>query len=212
MKYATTVLLLALCGIVNSRSAEKESFVPRPIDSSDFGALRAQSPFSRSINLSDSLILTGMAMVDQVQMATLLNKETKETYIVSNQLNAQGWKMVELMKDEDLEKVSAKVSIDGGEVVTVRYAEWLLKRGEALPGRGVMEAGLGSGTHGGGDGAKRRDDGGSSDIRAKMMQLSEEQRSKMFQKMMELRRENPNISSEQRRKIMADMPSQMEKK
>jgi hypothetical protein len=212
MKYATTVLLIALCGIVNSWSAEKESFVPRPVDSSDFGALTSQSPFSRSISLSDSLILTGMAMVDQIQMATLLNKETKETYIVSHQLNAQGWKMVELMKDEDLEKVSAKVSIDGGEVVTVRYAEWFLKRGEALPGRGVMEVGPGSGPREGSDGAKGKNDGGSFDIREKMMQLSEEQRSKMFQKMMKLRQENPDISSDQRREIMTEMLSQMEKK
>lgn len=206
MKYATTVLLLALCGSVTSWSEEKELFVPRPVDSSDFGALTSQSPFSRSISLSDSLILTGLAKVDQDQMATLLNKETKETFIVSNQLNAQGWKMVELMKDEDLEKVSAKVSIDGGEVVTVRYAEWFLKRGEALPGGGVMETGPG------GDDTKRKDDGGSSEIREKMMQLSEEQRSELFQKMMKLRQENPNISFDQRRQIMADMLSQMEKK
>lgn len=212
MKYATIVLLLALCGSVTSWSAEKESFVPRLVDSRDFGALMSLSPFSRSINLSDSLILTGIAKVDQDQMATLLNKETKETFIVSNQLNAQGWKMVELMKDEDLEKVSAKVSIDGGEVVTVRYAEWFLKRGEALPGGGVMETGPGSGPNEGGDGAKRKDDGGSSEIREKIMQLSEEQRSKMFQKMMKLRQENPNISFDQRRQIMADMLSQMEKK
>lgn len=186
--------------------------MPRPVETADFGALTSQSPFSRSINLSDALILTGIAMVDQDQVATLLNKETKETFVVSSRLNAQGWKMVELKKDEDLEKVSAKVSIDGGEVVTVRYSEWALKPGESRPGGGVMELGQPAGP-GGGPGKGGKSDGrDSSEMREKMMQLSDEQRSKMFQKMMELRRKNPNMSSDERREAMTRMMESMQKK
>ena len=214
-------LILTLAGQSALLAAEKGAFVPRPVESRDFGALTSQSPFSRSINLSDSLILTGIAMVDEDQVATLLNKETKETFVVSSQLNAQGWKMVELKKDEDLEKVSAKVSVDGGEVVTVRYSEWALKPGEARPGGGVMEAqpggeggGPGKGGKGskGGKGGKGGDGRGSSEMRDKMMQLSEAQRSQMFQKMMEMRQQNPDMSSDDRRAAMAKMMESMQKK
>ena len=86
------------------------SFVPSSVDDSDFRSLTAQSPFTRSIDLSDSLILTGIATVNESRVATLLNKETKETYVVSSKANSQGWKMVELKEDSDLEKVSAKES------------------------------------------------------------------------------------------------------
>ena len=205
MRQSTGRLILLLLGSVTLLTAENGSYVPRPVETGDFGALTSQSPFSRSINLSDALILTGIAMVDQDQVATLLNKETKETFVVSSRLNAQGWKMVELKKDEDLEKVSAKVSIDGGEVVTVRYSEWALKPGESRPGGGVMELGQ-PGKGGKSDG---RD---SSEMREKMMQLSDEQRSKMFQKMMELRRKNPNMSSDERREAMTRMMESMQKK
>ena len=212
MRQSTGRLILLLLGSVTLLTAENGSYVPRPVETGDFGALTSQSPFSRSINLSDALILTGIAMVDQDQVATLLNKETKETFVVSSRLNAQGWKMVELKKDEDLEKVSAKVSIDGGEVVTVRYSEWALKPGESRPGGGVMEVGQPAGS-GGGPGKGGKSDGrDSSEMREKMMQLSDEQRSKMFQKMMELRQKNPNMSSDERREAMTRMMESMQKK
>ena len=98
MRQSTGRLILLLLGSVTLLTAENGPYVPRPVETGDFGALTSQSPFSRSINLSDALILTGIAMVDQDQVATLLNKETKETFVVSSRLNAQGWKMVELKK------------------------------------------------------------------------------------------------------------------
>ncbi|MEM9282244.1 MAG: hypothetical protein AAGA96_10480 [Verrucomicrobiota bacterium] len=193
-------------------------FLPGAIGDGDFNALTDQSPFSRSLSLSDSLILTGLATVNQEQVATLLNKETNETYVVSSRSNAQGWKMVDLKVDPDLEKVAAKVSVEGGEVVTVRYSEFQLKPGEARPGGGAGEAlpgqreGGKAGMKGkgkGGDGERR---GPSPEMREKMAQLSDEQRSQMFQKMMELREQNPDMSREERGKIMADMVSRMQKK
>lgn len=198
-----TWLLLPL-----SMAEGKDLFVPTPVAKTDFSSLTEQSPFTRSINLSDSLILTGMAMVDDEQVATLLNKETKETYVVSSKLNSQGWKMVEVSANEDLEKVAAKVSVDGGEVVTVRYGEWQLKPGEAKPGAGSSEGGgirPGEGRKGGGDGRR----GPPPEMREKMAQLSEEQRGKLFQKMMEMREKNPEMPREERGKIMMEMMNKM---
>jgi hypothetical protein len=188
------------------------SYAPAVVEPGDFSALKGQSPFLRSVNLSDSLILTGLAMVDNEQVATLLNKETKETFVVSSKLNSQGWKMVDLKSDPDLEKVAAKVAIEGGEVVTVRYAEWQLKPGESKPGAGpTAEQGPGSGPGPGGmmgrgDGERH---GPSAEFREKMSQLSEEQRQEMFQKMGELREKQPDMSREDRGKLMSGMMDKM---
>tara|TARA_R110002096_G_scaffold319334_2_gene513546 strand:- start:197 stop:814 length:618 start_codon:yes stop_codon:yes gene_type:complete len=198
-------------------SAESDLvYTPKPVELGDFVALTAQSPFSRALNLSDSLILTGIATLDTEKVATLLNKETNETYVVSSQLNAQGWKMVELKVDDDLEKVAATVSVEGGEVVTVRYAEWQLKPGEARPGGGVGDGAISPGGTGGkgkggkgGDGERR---GPPPEMREKMMTLSEDQRGKLFQKMMELREKSPDMPREERGKIMSEMVEKMTQK
>jgi hypothetical protein len=205
------ILFFSLATIAAGQEVEV-SYIPSVVEDGDFSALKGQSPFLRSVNLSDSLILTGLAMVDNEQVATLLNKETKETFVVSSKLNSQGWKMVELKSDPDLEKVAAKVAIEGGEVVTVRYAEWQLKPGESKPGAGPStEQGPGPGSAGmrgpgGGDGERR---GPSPEFREKMSQLSEEQRQEMFQKMSELREKQPEMSREDRGKLMSEMMDRM---
>ncbi len=214
--------LILVFGLTLSFGAEEtvEAYLPAGIAEEDFTALRGQSPFLRSVNLSDSLILTGIAMLDDEQVATLMNKETKETFVVSSKLNSQGWKMVDLKSDEDLEKVAAKVAIDGGEVVTVRYGEWQIKPGESKPGAGPStEPGVPQGpTMGGerrgfGDGHRGPPGGGpSTEFREKMSQLSEEQRQKVFQKMMELREKHPDMSWEERGKHMSEVMDKALKK
>ena len=203
MRFGTGVLAVVALLLGGQGTAQDlaESFVPSAVAADEFSALKAQSPFSRSLNLSDSLILTGIAMVDEDQVATLLNKETKETFVVSSQLNSQGWKMVDLKADEDLEKVAAKVSVDGGEVVTVRYGEWQLKPGEARPGAGSGEGGtVRSGEKGrfGGKGGKGGK-GPPSEMREKMSKLSEEQRGKLFDRMRQLREKNPDMTRDEMR-------------
>lgn len=206
MKKSRWIVLVFLT--LASLEAE-DSFLPGSIGEGDFQALAGQSPFSRALDLSDSLILTGIARVDDEQVATLINKETKESYVVSSQLNSQGWKMVELKSDEDLEKVAAKVSVDGGEVVTVRYAEWQLKPGESKPGAGPSEGGQMRGDgkgKGKGDGKGR---GPSPDMREKMQKLSEAQRDQIFTKMREFREKNPDVPREEMGKMMSGMMDRM---
>lgn len=183
-----------------------EIALPTAAVPADFASLQGSSPFSRTLSLSDSLILTGIATVDDEQVATLLNKETKETYVVSSRLNSQGWKMVELQADSDLEKVAAKVAIAGGEVVTVRYAEWQLKPGESKPGAGTGEGGQVR------DGERRRfGDGGGPppEIREKMEKLTEEQRTKLFTKMAEMREKHPEMSRDEGREKFHELLDKM---
>jgi hypothetical protein len=197
---------------------------PEAVGPEDFAPLKAQSPFLRSLNLSDSLVLTGFADVEGERVASILNKETKETYVVSSQMNSQGWKMVELKTDDDLEKVSAKVSIDGGEVVTVRYAEVTLKPGEAKPAAGPSteppggptaifssrRRGFGGpGGPGGPGGEGRPSFGPPPEVREKMERLSEDQRRQLFDRMRELREKNPEMSWEERGKMFNEALERM---
>lgn len=185
-----TILAFLLSTIVVGQEMAN-SFLPQAVGSDEFNALQQQSPFTRTLNLSDSLILTGVATVDEEQVATLLNKETKETFVVSSSLNSQGWKMVELKSDSDLEKVAAKVSIDGGEVVTVRYSDAALKPGEAKPGAGRGESSSSENEE------RRQRRGPPPEVREKMEKLSEEQRSKLFDKMRVWREKNPDRPREE---------------
>lgn len=213
-------LSLAAASAAVSVAAETKvpAVAPTAVAADDFKALKGQSPFLRSLNLSDSLVLTGFAEVENERVATIMNRETKQTYVVSSQVNSQGWKMVELKADDDLEKAAVKVAVEGGEVVTVRYAEVELKPGEAKPAPGpstepvggatVLAArGRGFGRPGGPEG--RRFMGPPPEIREKMEKLSEDQRRKLFEKMNELREKHPDMSWEDRGRIFNEAMDKM---
>ncbi len=169
--------------------------VPAPITEADYAELTSNSPFTRALNLSDSLILTGIAHIGDDIVATLVDKESKETYVVAGDTNAQGWRMVDVEGDRnDLGKVTAKIAVAGGEVISVRFDENQLKPGESKPAQARGGWGRGDGDRDDGD---RR--GPSSETREKMSQLSEDQRRKLFEHMGRLREENPNMSRDEMR-------------
>ena len=175
--------------------------LPRAIGRSDFRELMENSPFTRALNLSDSLILTGVARMEGKTVATLMNMETKETYVISDVPNPQGWKMVEITEAGDLDSVTAKISVAGGEVVTVRFDENRLKPDEAKPASGP---GGSSVRPGGGDETEEERRKRYAEIREKMGKMSEEQKGKM-RKMMEKRmKENPNMSREERGQVFRE--------
>ncbi|HRQ88826.1 MAG TPA: hypothetical protein PLA50_08515 [Bacteroidia bacterium] len=213
MPWRISILCLALA---SSLLSEEAIHVPPPVEAGDFSALKGQSPFLRSLNLSDSLILTGFAELDGERVATILDKKTKQTYVVSSRANSQGWKMVDLKADPDLEKVSVKVAVAGGEVVTVRYADFQLKPGESKPAPGPSTEPNGGPTaiiaaqrarRGGPDGP--RFGGPSSEMREKMGRLSEEQRQSLFEKMREMREKNPDMSREERGRLFSESVDRM---
>ncbi len=205
------MLLATLAAAVPS--AAQEDVAPAAVVAEDFDALKGQSPFLRSLNLSDLLILTGFAEVEGERVATVMNKETKETYVVSSQTNSQGWKMVEVKSEGDLETVAAKIAIDGGEVVTVRYAEFQLKPGESKPAAGPSTEPNGGPTaivvasrREGGRSGRR---GPSPEMREKMGRLSEDQRRQLFNRMRELREQNPFMSREESGRIFLESMDNM---
>jgi len=110
------------------------SGLPQPLTEQHFKEFLESSPFTRVLNLSESLKLTGIARLDGKLLATLMDRETKTTYVVSDVPNPQGWKLVEISSANgaDLETVSAMVAVDG-EMITVRYDDRQLNPGETRP-------------------------------------------------------------------------------
>lgn len=94
--------------------------LPKPFDATVVTSLIQNSPFIRSVSLSDSLILTGLAYIDGKPVATIMNTETNESWSVSEEPNPKGWKLVEATATTDINRAQAKIAI-GGEVVVIRY-------------------------------------------------------------------------------------------
>ena len=104
--------------------ADIDTDLPLPLTADHFRELKEKSPFTRALNLAETLRLTGVARVDGKPVATLLDRETKKTYVISEVPNPQGWKLVDVAAANGaaLSAVSATISI-GGEMVTVHYDE-----------------------------------------------------------------------------------------
>lgn len=171
---------------------------PPMVTDTHFQELFANSPFTRSLNLSDSLILTGIARIGEQTVATLLDKETKASYVISESPNSLGWRLHGVEGNQgDLEQVTVRVAVQGGEVVAVRFSEFQIKPGESRPASG-------SGSGGGGSAPSARPaeappSSRSAEIVWRMEKLSESQRRDLFNRMEQMRRSNPNISSDQAR-------------
>lgn len=95
--------------------------LPQPFDPNALAAVTTSSPFTRMVNMSDNLVLTGIAYIDGKPVATIFNKETKESHIVSAEPNFQGWVLNEALPAPDITRSRAVVTI-GGEKVKLNYA------------------------------------------------------------------------------------------
>ena len=96
--------------------------LPQPLDVTSLQALITNPPFTRVVDFTDSLRLTGVATVGGKPMATLLDTATKKQYVVSDVPNAKGWKLLEANESTSLRYTQVKVMV-GPEVVTLRYSD-----------------------------------------------------------------------------------------
>lgn len=102
----------------------ESSILPVGITDDNFAALRERSPFFRTLDISGSLILTGIARIEDETVATLLDLETHTTHVVSKSgTNQDGWQLMEVKGDSsDLQSLTAKIKISGGAgIVSIRY-------------------------------------------------------------------------------------------
>lgn len=198
---------------------ENDPDLPQTVKSGSFDAIISSSPFTRTLGVSDSLILTGIAHIEHDVFATLFDTHTMESHVVSKQANTLGWQLVGVGGDTANPKtLSARIQIAGGQVITVRY-----QTPPARILRGISRSG--SGSSGGGNSAPltpaqveeaqkaavNYKEGFTSDgypkappaeIVEKLSRLSVSQREDINRQMIGLR--NQGLGMEERRKIYED--------
>jgi hypothetical protein len=177
-----------------SKSADPE--LPQPVDAQDVQSLVTNPPFTRTLNLSDSLALTGMAYVEGKPVATILNRETKQSFVVSEEPNAQGWKLAETNASKNLQRAEVKIML-GAEIVTVRYGEEQLTPGAKKPGPPSQGPPGSPPPPGGYDSRYRTSSLLGDDGREKYYSLPDSARDKFRDTVRQYREQNPNASMEQ---------------
>ncbi len=122
-------LSLAACSLLPPVRAEDmppasvpDPDLPQPFDTSAYLPLLQNPPFNRVVDYTDSLLLTGVAYLNGKPMATLLDTKTKKRYVVSEEPNAEGWRLADANVSDDLHGTAIKLQV-GAEVVTIRYSE-----------------------------------------------------------------------------------------
>jgi len=96
--------------------------LPQPFDPSAAESLLANPPFTRQLDWSQSLQLTGVAYIQGKPVATIFDRTAKKNYVVSGEPNAQGWKLQDASAARQMNRTEVKILV-GGEVVTVRYGD-----------------------------------------------------------------------------------------
>ena len=112
-------VLLILLLIPLTLKAE-DAAVPVPVSITQYSSLLVRPPFRRALGLSGALVLSGAASLPSGNLVTVWNRATKESFSVTRQPNAQGWKLVELKDSTDLKNVSAVIA-SGDQTITLRF-------------------------------------------------------------------------------------------
>jgi hypothetical protein len=109
----------------HGRAADQKSAdpdLPQPVSKDAAKTLLESPPFTRMLDLSDTLKLTGIAYVQGKPVATIVNKVTKQSYLVTAEPNAQGWRLAGVSTSPQLRQSEVKIEV-GGEIVAIRYSE-----------------------------------------------------------------------------------------
>lgn len=208
--HPTISVFNVVAAILLSASCVVWAEAPEPITDADFAELKANSPFLRSLNLSDNYVLTGVAQIAGEVVATVRDRETKEIIVVSGEANDSGWRIVGIEGDHTNPKsMTAQISSGGSGVFSIRFDQNQLKPSAPklkIPEKYAKYIA---------DAAKNYRRGFSGDghrgppppeLAEKLGKLSEETRAQLIYKVFEMR--NRGVSSEERQKVFSDSVDQ----
>lgn len=160
--------------------------VPEAVVSADFDALVKTSPFTRVLNLAETYSLRGVATIDNRQVATLYNRETKKTIVVTPEGNNEaGISLVDVSSAPQLDAVTAKISFAGDEAELRYETSQLYPEPKAQPGRP-------------GQPSKGEPRGPSAQDIARFKALPEEKQAKLRDYIGHVLRNHSNLSREER--------------
>lgn len=133
----SALLLVVFASVLQAQDAmpaAPDPDLPQPIDFSFADDLVMQSPFSRIVSFDQTYELTGIAYVDGQPVATVLNKETKQRFVVTETPNPQGWALVAANAGSELQQTQVEMSV-GGEIIAMHYGGNQLSPGSSSPDR-----------------------------------------------------------------------------
>ncbi|MFT5465815.1 MAG: hypothetical protein ACI8UO_000911 [Verrucomicrobiales bacterium] len=200
------VLWFGVGALSAENSAGGSDFSPETVGSRDFENLTASSPFTRPLNLAESLILAGVIKIDGRPLVTLIDQETKEVHLVSEEPNDRGWKIVEISSIDNLEELTAKISISGSAVTTLQFDQDRVKppRDRKAASGGGHKDNRAKPT----DEEKRKF---SEHVRGRMGKMSEEQRRRVGHLMHEKSKANPKMSDRQKGELFVKILDHVER-
>lgn len=95
--------------------------LPESLTETQFDALREHPPFTRVLDFSETIRLTGVATINGEQVATVRDRTKDKSYVISGKPNDDGWKMVKVESTNELDKLTATISVAGGEEITLQF-------------------------------------------------------------------------------------------
>ncbi|WP_395744583.1 hypothetical protein [Prosthecobacter sp.] len=95
--------------------------LPQPFDAASLSPIIQNSPFTRIVSISDSLVLTGMAYVNGKPVVTIFDRNEKQSLVVTEEPNLKGWKLMEALPTTNIDRAQAKIAI-GGETFSIRHS------------------------------------------------------------------------------------------
>jgi hypothetical protein len=185
--------------------------LPQPFDPNTLAAIVENSPFSRIVSISDSLVLTGMAYVDGKPVVTIFDKEAKQSIVVSDEPNLKGWKLVGAKPSEKIDYAQAQIAI-GGETFSIRHSS--LSKDDMKPEKREKAAPGSPPPPGGGERFRGSSRGPSEEDRKKYEALSEKAKEK-FRDVLREKMSDPKFrgaSEEERRNAIRSEFEKIQKK
>lgn len=164
-------------------AAPADPDLPQPFDANTLGPVIQNSPFTRIVSISDSLVLTGMAYVNGKPVVTIFDKNEKQSLVVSEEPNLKGWKLMEATPTTNIERAQAKIAI-GGETFSIRHS--VLDKNDLAKGKSDKGGDRGPRSDSsGGDRYNRGSRGPSEEDRKKYESLSDKAKEKFRDAMRE---------------------------
>jgi len=184
--------------------------LPQPFDATSLSAIIQNSPFTRIVSISDSLVLTGMAYVNGKPVVTIFDKNEKQSLVVSEEPNLKGWKLIEALPTSNIERAQAKIAI-GGETFSIRHS--ILDKNDLTKGQSDKGDRGPRSDSSGGDRLNRGNRGPSEEDRKKYESLSDKAKEKFRDAMREKFSDEKfrNAPEEERRNAIRTMFEKIQK-
>lgn len=116
-------LFMGLARGVDPEPGVSDPFTPAAVTPDMFEELLHNSPFTRSLHQPGSIVLTGFFCVNGRTVILAKETGTDVTHLITDTPNERGWKLLELNRNADISHMTAKIAVEGGESMEIRYDE-----------------------------------------------------------------------------------------